>query len=82
MKKYLKITLIIIFGLFIGLIIHGLIEILVIFLLINIFKDFFLKISWGTWLLIHHIFTIVVEILGIVLAFWLDKRFISAQRLK
>jgi len=75
MAKYLKIILVIIIGLLIGIIIHGAIEIPVIFLLIGIFKDFFLRVPWNVWLLIHHIFTVIIEFLGIFLAFRSYKKF-------
>ena len=74
MKKYLEITFVIIIGLLLGLVIHGIIEILAIWILTNWFISFFTSISWETWLLIHIIFTIIVEILGIFLAFWIYKK--------
>ncbi len=69
MKEYLKNTLISVIGLLLGLIIHGLIEIPVIYLLINVFTGLFSRFSWRTWVLIHHILTVVIEVLGLVLAF-------------
>ena len=75
MIKYFKIIFVIIIGLLIGIIIHGAIEIPVIFLLISTFKDFFLRVSWNVWLLIHHIFTVIIEFLGIFLAFRSYKKF-------
>lgn len=74
MKKYLEITFVIIIGLILGMVIHGLIEIPVIWILITWFTSFFTSISWGNWVLIHLIFTIFVEILGVFLALWIYKR--------
>lgn len=75
MKKYLEITLIIIIGLLLGLLIHGIIEIPAIWILTTWFISFFTSISWGNWLLIHHTFTVIVEILGVFLAFWIYKKY-------
>jgi len=71
MTKYLKIFLVLIIGLILGLIIHGLIEIPALWLLTNYLSDLFFGITWSAWLWIHLVFTIIIEILGIVLAFWL-----------
>jgi len=70
MTKYLKIFLVLVIGLILGLIIHGLIEIPAIWFLTNYLSDFFFGISWNTWILIHLIFSIIVEILGVALALW------------
>jgi len=75
MKKYLELILIIIIGLLLGLVIHGLIEIPIIWLLTTRFNDFFVSLSWNTWLWVHAVFTVVVEIVGIYLAFWLYKKY-------
>ncbi len=74
MKKYLENTLIIIIGLLLGLLIHGVVEILAIWILTAWFNSFFASILWGTWLLIHIIFSIITEILGVFLAFWILKK--------
>ena len=75
MKKYLEITLIIIIGLLLGLLIHGIIEIPAIWILTTWFTSFFISIPWENWLLIHLTFTVIVEILGIFLAFWIYKKY-------
>lgn len=75
MKKYLEIILIIIIGLILGLVIHGIVEILAIWVLTTWLTSFFASISWESWLLIHFIFTIVVEILGVLLAFLGYKKY-------
>ncbi len=73
MSKYLQFSLIIILGLLIGIIIHGLIEIPAIWILVNWLGNLFSAISWPIWLLIHLIFTIICEVLGIVLIFRISK---------
>ena len=75
MKKYLEITLIVIIGLLLGLVIHGIVEILAIWILTTWLISFFISIPWGNWLLIHLIFTVIVEILGVFLAFWIYKKY-------
>jgi len=75
MTKYSKTILVIIIGLLLGLIIHGIIEISVILLLTDRFKNLFLRLSWETWVLIHHIFSVIIEILGVVLSFLVYKKF-------
>lgn len=81
MLKYIRFTLIVVFGLILGIIIHSAIEIFAIWLLIHYFQNFFIKISWKGWLFIHFIFTIIIEIVGVILAFWLIK-FIKIKRYK
>jgi len=74
MIKYLKIILVVLIGLILGLIIHGVIEILAILILTIWLSNLFLSISWTVWLWIHFVFTVIVEILGIVLAFRIYKK--------
>lgn len=74
MIKYLKLVLIIVIGLLLGLILHGIIEIMMIWVLTSWLPDLFLAISWNTWLWIHLIFTIIIEILGLALAFWIYRK--------
>lgn len=68
MRKHLRTVLVFLIGTLLGFIIHGVIEILVIFLLINKFQNVFMAFSWKTWVLIHHIFTVIIGILGVILA--------------
>ena len=75
MKKYFEFILIIILGLLVGFIIHGLIEIPALWLLRTRLSDLFARTSWNTWLKIHLIFTIVIEILGIALVFGIYKKY-------
>lgn len=75
MGKYIKYILIFIIGIILGIIVHGIIEIPAIILLTNNFKELFLRISWSTWILIHNIFTAIIEILGVIFAFWIYKKF-------
>ena len=73
--KYLKLALVVVIGLVLGMVIHGVVEILTIWVLTNWLNDFFLGTSWNSWLLIHLIFTIVVGILGIILALQIFKKY-------
>ena len=82
MRGCLKTTLLVVTGLLLGFIIHGVIEILVIFILTGGLKNFFIRIPWNTWILIHNIFTVVIEILGIFLALWVYNKFDRPQCLK
>jgi len=71
MKKFIYITLFIILGIMLSTIVHGLIEVPVIYLLVSDFKRYSLGLIWSQWYLIHHVMTIVLLIGGIALgAFW------------
>lgn len=74
MINYLKIILVVLIGLILGLIIHGVIEILAILVLTVWLSNLFLSISWAVWIWIHSVFTIIVEILGIVLVLRIYKK--------
>ena len=69
-KKFLKYSLLLIIGLLVGFIIHGLIEIPALWLLRTRFIGLLAQIPWPTWLMIHLIFTIIIEILGIVIIYF------------
>ena len=75
MVKSFKLILVFVIGLLLGLIIHGFVEILAIWILTNWLSDFFFGISWSSWLQIHLVFSIIVEILGVALAFWIYKKY-------
>lgn len=75
LSDFLKFILVLTIGLLVGIIIHGIIEIPVLWVLTNIFQDFFSKVSWQVWILIHHIFSIIVEILGVFLTFRLYRKY-------
>ncbi len=71
MKKTIYITLFIILGIMLSTILHGLIEMPVIYLLVSDFKKFSLGLNWSQWYLIHHIMTVVLLLIGILLGtFW------------
>jgi len=74
MRKSIEILLVLVLGLLVGLVLHGLIEILAIWILTTCLSSFFLRVSWESWLLTHLIYSIVMEVLGIVLVFWLHKK--------
>ena len=70
MVKKIKLILVFIIGLLFGLIIHGLVEIITIWVLLNWLKDLFYQVSWATWCWVHIISMIVLEILGLLFALW------------
>ena len=59
-----------------GFIIHGLIEIPVLWLLRTRFIILFVDVPWLVWLKIHWIFTIATEILGIAIVSLLNKKLV------
>jgi len=73
MKKKIYITLFVILGIFLQLLIHGLVEIWYIGLLINNFQKYSLGLSWPQWFLIHHIATVILFIAGVLFGFWQGK---------
>ena len=75
MKKHLKTSLLLILGLLLGLVIHGIIEIPALWILMNKLPCLFYIPSWDTWIKIHLVFTIATEILGIVLVLWINKKY-------
>lgn len=82
MKKIKKIfgySLILIIGLILGLIIHGLIEIPFLWLLRTRFMALFMEMPWFSWLRIHFAFTVITEILGIAVASLFYKKLITGK---
>lgn len=75
--RHFKIVLVIIIGLISGLIIHGLIEIPALWVLTHWMEDLFFGTNWNVWLWIHLIFTIVIEILGIIIALFVYQKCIK-----
>lgn len=55
-------------GLLVGLVIHGLAELVSIFVLTTIFVDFYLSMSWKAWVFIHNMTLVSSEALGVFLA--------------
>ncbi len=71
MKKIFYITSFIVLGILLSNILHGLLEIPVIFLLISDFEKYGLGLTWSQWYLVHHIGTFILLIGGIALGvFW------------
>jgi|GEM_PF-5343572 len=84
MKKIKKIfgySLLLIIGLILGLIIHGLIEIPFLWLLRTRFIVLFMEMPWLTWLRIHWVFTVITEILGIAVASLFYKKLITKKKI-
>lgn len=66
-KKIIYITCWGIVGFLLSFIIHAIIEIPVLFLLMKNFDKFGLGLSWNDWYLIHHILSVIIAVLGIIL---------------
>jgi len=79
MKKFFKYSLLLILGLLLGFIIHGLIEIPALWLLRTRFISLFMEVPWLTWLRIHSVFTIITEILGIAIISLIYKKLITKK---
>jgi len=75
MMKKIKFFLIFVIGLLFGLLVHGLIEIVSIWVLLNWLEDFFYAVSWGTWVWVHLISMIALEIVGLIIAVWIFIRY-------
>jgi len=79
MKKFFKYFLLLIIGLLLGFVIHGLIEIPALWLLRTRFISLFMEIPWLAWLRIHSVFTITTEILGIAITSVFYKKLIAKK---
>ena len=75
LKKFIYITCFIITGIMLSTIVHGLIEIPVIYILISDFEKYGLGLSWGQWYIIHHIGTVILLVLGVVLGYFFSVKF-------
>lgn len=73
MKKTAYIASFTFLGILLQLIIHGLVEVWYVGLLLKDFSKYGLGLSWNNWFLIHHIATVILLILGILLGFWQGK---------
>jgi hypothetical protein len=73
-KEKFKIFLLFLLGLFIGFFFHAYFETIIIWVLLNFFKNFFLKTPFNLWLLIHLIYSILMEVFGVIFVFWLYKK--------
>ncbi|MBU2544917.1 dolichyl-diphosphooligosaccharide--protein glycosyltransferase subunit 2 [Patescibacteria group bacterium] len=60
-------------GLLLQILVHALIEILYIGLLVGDYNKYALGFSWGQLVLIHHIGTVILVILGLLFGFWQGK---------
>lgn len=79
MKKIFRYSLLLIIGLLLGFIIHGLIEIPALWLLRTRFISLFMEVPWFAWLRIHWVFTITTEILGIAITSVFYKKLITKK---
>lgn len=70
MKKIIYIICFTVLGVMVQFLVHSVIEILYINLLLNDFQKYGLGLSWNQWFTVHHIGTVVLLIIGILLGFW------------
>ena len=75
MKRYFYIFSFIVLGVLLQQAIHAIFEIWYIGLLVNNFSTYGLGLSWDTWFTIHHVYSIVLLIAGIVWGYWMGKYF-------
>lgn len=75
MKKYFYIFCFVILGIVVQQLIHTVVEIWYIGLLIGNFGRYGLGLSWNTWFLIHHVWTVLLLLGGIVSGYLLGKYF-------
>ncbi|MEX2052809.1 MAG: hypothetical protein WD898_01120 [Candidatus Paceibacterota bacterium] len=66
LKKKIYILAFILFGIIIQFIIHAVVEGWYIILLVRDYDKYGFGLSWDSWFLIHHIFTLVLLVAGIL----------------
>jgi hypothetical protein len=74
MKKKLYISSWILLGILLSFILHGVVEIPLLFLFSQD-KSWMLGFSWQVWYLIHYIFTFILLVMGMYFGFRLGKFF-------
>ena len=70
MKKIVYILLFTLLGVLLQFFIHALLEIWYIRLLTSDFQTYGLGLSWTNWFLIHHIATVILLLVGVILGLW------------
>jgi len=73
MKKYFYIVSFTFLGFLLQLLFHAIFENWYIGFLVYDFERYGLGISWDSWFFIHHIFTILLSLLGVLFGFWQGK---------
>lgn len=75
MINKVKFVLVFIIGLLFGLIIHGIVEIVAIWFLLSWLTEFFFKISWSAWYIVHIVSLILAEIIALILVIMLYRKY-------
>lgn len=75
MKKTIYITLFTILGILLSTIVHGLIEVPVIYILVSDFEKYSLGLSWSDWRLVHHIMTVILFMGGVWFGLYFGFKF-------
>ena len=73
MKKKFYIFSFTVLGILLQLLIHALLEQWYIGLLIGDFTKYSFGFSWAQWFLIHHVFTVILFIIGALFGLWQGK---------
>jgi len=73
-KKTIYIILAAILGFVLNFIVHGAIEIPVLYLFQKDFEKYGLGLDWQIWVLIHHVGSVTLVITGIIFGIWLGFR--------
>jgi len=71
----IKLFLVFIIGLLFGLILHGVVEIIAIWILLSWLKDLFFQVSWTTWCWVHIVSLIILEITGLIIALRVYRKY-------
>lgn len=75
MKKYIYIFCFVVLGIILQQILHTVIEMGYISLLLRDFDKYGFGWSWDTWFMIHHVYTLILFIIGILWGYWMGKYF-------
>ena len=75
MKRFVYILSFTLLGILLQFVVHGAFELPVIYFLKKDFARYGLGFSWSDWFLAHHIFTVVLFVLGIGLGLFAGFRF-------
>ncbi|MFC1656626.1 hypothetical protein ACFL14_01505 [Patescibacteria group bacterium] len=76
MKKSSVVILLFVFmGFLIQLIVHAVVEISYIYLLNTDFETYSFGLTWKNWYTIHHLFTIIIVIMGLYIGYKYGKKY-------
>lgn len=73
MEKRIYITLFVFLGILLQFLVHAFLEIWYIDLLVSDFQSYSFGFSWSEWVLIHHIGSVALLVLGVLFGFWQGK---------